>query len=103
MNFSVYFKKLRFMEFLFNHLQAGAVVPFYCDTDSMFVGLTNSKPRTEDMTTEEKLRALYDPIVRPEMKDSWESKWKDWFVTTDSVYDQRKPGKLKGMMCKIGL
>ena len=86
------------MEFLFSHLQSGAVVPFYCDTDSIFLGLTDCKPRTDDMTTEEKLRALYDPIVRPEMKDSWESKWKDWFVTTDSVYDQRKPGKLKGMM-----
>jgi len=89
------------MEFLFTHLQPGSVVPFYCDTDSMFVGLTNSRPRTEDMTTEEKLRALYDPIVRPDMKDSWESKWKDWFVTTDSVHDQRKPGKLKGIMHRV--
>ena len=91
------------MEFLFTHIQPGAVVPFYCDTDSIFLGLTNCEPRTDDMTTEEKLRALYDPIVRLEMRDSWESKWKDWFVTTDSVYDQRKPGKLKGMMYMICL
>ena len=29
------------------------------------------------------------------MRESWESQWKSWFVTTDSVEDQRKPGKLK--------
>ena len=49
------------------------------------------------MSTEAKLRAIFDPIVRSEMKNSWESKWKDWFVTTDTVIDQRTPGKLKGM------
>ena len=40
-------------------------------------------------------RSLYDPIVRPEMRESWELNWKSWFVTTDAVEDQRKPGKLK--------
>ena len=40
-------------------------------------------------------RSIYDPIVRPEMRQSWELKWKSWFVTTDAVEDQRCPGKLK--------
>ena len=84
------------MEFLFNHLESGAIVPYYCDTDSIFLGVTKCRPRSDDMSTEDKLRAVFDPIVRPEMRDSWESQWKDWFVTTDSVIDQRTPGKLKG-------
>ena len=29
------------------------------------------------------------------MRESWERQWKSWIVTTDSVEDQRKPGKLK--------
>ena len=45
---------------------------------------------------ETQLRALFDPLVKPEMKDSWENCWKDWFVTTNTVEDLRKPGKLKG-------
>ena len=48
------------------------------------------------MSLEEKLRAVFDPIVRPDMKESWENQWKDWFCTTTEVEDQRWPGKLKG-------
>ena len=50
------------------------------------------------MTLECRLRAIFDPIVRPEMKQSWESQWKDWFCTTTEVEDQRWPGKLKGTL-----
>lgn len=42
-------------------------------------------------------RSLFDPIVRPEMRESWESEWQSWIVTTDTVEDQRQPGKLKSM------
>mgnify|MGYP003329157010 CR=1 FL=1 len=84
------------MDFLFTHIEPGAIVPFYCDTDSIFLGTTKSQSRTADMTTEQKLRAVFDPIVRMEMKASWENKWKSWFVTTNEVEDQRRPGKLKG-------
>lgn len=84
------------MDFIYTHLEPGAIVPFYCDTDSIFLGVTKCQPRTESMTPEEKLRAVFDPIVRPDMKTSWESKWKSWFVTTNEIEDQRKPGKLKG-------
>ena len=84
------------MDFLFTHLQAGAIVPYYCDTDSIFLGVTKCKPRTPDMSIEDQLRAVFDPIVKPEMKASWEANWKNWFVTTSEIEDQRKPGKLKG-------
>ena len=48
------------------------------------------------MDLEQKLRAVFDPIVRPDMRESWEKQWKDWFCTTTEVEDQRWPGKLKG-------
>ena len=84
------------MDFIFNHLEPGAIVPYYCDTDSIFLGVTQCRSRTDDMTVEEKLRAIFDPIVRPNMRESWEAQWTNWFVTTDSTYDKRTPGKLKG-------
>ena len=45
---------------------------------------------------ETQLRALFDPIVRPSMRESWERHWKEWFVTTNSIIDKRTPGKFKG-------
>ena len=84
------------MDFIYTHLEPGAIVPFYCDTDSIFLGVTKCEPRSESMTPEEKLRAVFDPIVRADMKESWEANWKSWFVTTNEIEDQRKPGKLKG-------
>ena len=87
------------MDFIYTHLKAGAIVPFYCDTDSIFLGVTECQPRSESMTPEEKLRAVFDPIVRADMRESWEANWKSWFVTTNEIEDQRKPGKLKGTRC----
>ena len=61
------------MEFLFTHLQPGAVVPFYCDTDSIFLGLTNCNPRSDDMTTEEKLRNFIFESSKKNQNDSDDS------------------------------
>ena len=72
----------------------GAFKTCYADTDSMALALTRSGPENED--GEQNLRSLFDPIVKPSMKTSWEATWKDWFVTTDEIWDIRKPGKLKG-------
>ena len=46
-------------------------------------------------------RSIFDPIVRPNMRQSWEAQWKSWIVTTDSVEDQRCPGKLKGKLWSL--
>ena len=85
---------IRFMYWLEEHLEDGAFRTCYADTDSMALALTRSGPENED--GEQNLRSLFDPIVKPSMKTSWEATWKDWFVTTDEIWDIRKPGKLKG-------
>ena len=86
---------LRFMYFLYDHLIPGTFVNCYADTDSMALATTRTRPMTEGMTPEEELRAVFDPIVKPEMRESWENNWKKWFVTLATVEDERFPGKLK--------
>ena len=84
------------MWFMYDHLVPGSFRACYADTDSMCLALSRSIPLDESDSIETSLRKLFDPIVRPEMKQSWEAKWKSWFVTTNDVEDQREPGKLKG-------
>ena len=91
---TVFISNFRFMYWLEEHLEEGAFKTCYADTDSMALALTRSGPETND--PEGSLRALFDPIVKPSMKESWERTWKSWFVTTDEIWDIRKPGKLKG-------
>ena len=88
-------KFFSFMVFLYDHLKKGSFRTAYADTDSMCLGLTRSKPLNANMSREEEYRAIFDPIVKPEMRDSWEKTWKSWFVTTSEVEDERFPGKLK--------
>ena len=87
---------LRFMYFLLDHLEPGSFRTGYCDTDSMCLGLSKSNSIPENCEPEEYYRSIFDPIVREDMKSSWEANWKKWFVTTNEVVDQRTPGKLKG-------
>ena len=83
------------MYFLHDHLIPGTFVNCYADTDSMALATTRTRPVTDDMSPEEQLRAVFEPIIKPEMRQSWEEKWKSWFVTTATVEDERFPGKLK--------
>ena len=83
-----------FMYWLEKHLEDGSFKTCYADTDSMALALTRSGPKSDD--PEQNLRTLFDPLVKPSMKTSWEATWKTWFVTTNEIWDIRKPGKLKG-------
>ena len=95
------------MYFLYHHLNKGSFINCYADTDSVCLATTKSLSITKDSTEEEKFRAIFDPIVKPEMRGSWERKWKTWFCTVDPCQpedrvnyrkwaeDQREPGKLK--------
>ena len=53
---------------------------------------SNSKPVTG--TLEEVLNSVFQPIIKPEMIESWNKNWKKWFVTTNEVEDKRFPGKV---------
>ena len=83
------------MYYLKDHLIAGSYRNAYCDTDSMCIATSKTLDFDSSMDLESQYRAIFDPIVRPEMRDSWEATWKSWFVTTNAVEDQRFPGKLK--------
>ena len=84
------------MWFLKDHLIPGTFTNAYCDTDSMAIATCRTDmERLAADTAEEKLRAVFDPIVRPEMLDSWNAKWKKYFVTEDTIKDEKFPGKLK--------
>lgn len=86
------------MFFLKDHLIEGSFRNCYTDTDSCCLATTQTGEMRSDMTAEQRYRAIFDPIVKPEMRESWERQWKAWFVTTDAVEDNRFPGKLKGMI-----
>ena len=83
------------MYYLKDHLVAGSYRNAYCDTDSMCIATSKTLDFDSSMNLESQYRAIFDPIVRPEKRDSWEATWKSWFVTTTQVEDQRFPGKLK--------
>ena len=87
------------MYWLEEHLEPGSFKTCYADTDSMALALTQSGPETDD--PELNLRSLFDPIIKPSKKDSWEVTWKNWFVTTNEIWDIRKPGKLKGKVVNL--
>ena len=89
---------LRFMWFLFDHLEPGSFRSCYADTDSMAIATCKTLPFQTNMTIEEKYRCVFDPIIRSGKRESWEKNWKNWFVTTNTIEDGLKPGKLK---CKL--
>ena len=79
---------------LYDHLEAGSFKAIYADTDSMCLALSRSRfGDTDDL--EDLHRGLYDPIVKEDMRESWEKWFKEWFVTTRDARDEKKPGKWK--------
>ena len=60
----------------------------------MAIAFTDSQPDPKG-SREDDYNSVFLPIVKPEMMDSWKRTWKDWFVSTKEVTDERKPGKLK--------
>ena len=86
------------MHYLFDHLKRGSFRLAYCDTDSICIGLSRTLPIKENATVEEDHRAVFDPLVRPEMRESWERTWRDRFVLSKKVEDCRRPGLLKRML-----
>ena len=86
------------MWYLYEHLKPGSFRAIYADTDSMCLALSRSRfDKTDDL--EGLTRGLFEPILKDEMRLSWEETFKNkWFVTTRDPRDEKKPGKLKSMI-----
>ena len=70
---------LKFLDFLYEHLIHGSFRLLYMDTDSYTFSLADE----------------IDNLVRPEKKDSYDSRKFDWFLRDDSAKEQRWPGKVR--------
>ena len=86
------------MFFLKDHLVPGTFEPCYADTDSMAIVTCRTRELRLDMTPEEEMTAVFDPILQPEKRQSWYENWSKWFVLTRETEDEKFPGKLK---CKF--
>ena len=41
------------------------------------------------------MRALFFPIVKPQLLESFKKEWSNWFVLSDEIEEKKCPGKLK--------
>ena len=84
---------LSFIMFMHKHLVPNAYRYAYADTDS--ICLATTKTGDPGDTIESNMRALFDPILREGMADSFYRDWGVWFVLNDTIDERRAPGKLK--------
>ena len=91
---------LKFIKFLRDHLRPGSYKLAYADTDSIAIGTTGSFHYEGD-DRKEKIRRMFEPMLKIDMKASFFENWHEWFVLSDRVEDLRKPGLLKGKFTVI--
>ena len=48
-----------------------------------------------DDSRESQLRSTFENCLIEETRDQFYQIWKDWFVTEETIEDEKKPGKLK--------
>lgn len=65
------------------------------NVDSLCLATTQTKPFDDNVTVEDKIKCIFQPILKPDMIESWNKSWKNFFVTEDTVEDKRCPGKMK--------
>lgn len=81
-------------EVLFKFFKPGSIVLNYCDTDSLCISFTESLTPVDD-SRESQLRSTFENCLIEESRDQFYQIWKDWFVTEETIEDEKKPGKLK--------
>ena len=93
---------LKFVYWIDEHLLPGSFQLTYSDTDSIGFALTETdlEAYNSAKNLEEKIEAIFGPVIKPNKRSSWDETYTDWFVTNDSVENQLKPGLLK---CKLNL
>ena len=87
----------KFVYYLYEHLEPGSFILTYSDTDSIGICLTDTDIFRLNQSDElkNKIGAIFDPLIRPEKKESWKNTYGDWFVVNDTVENSLKPGLLK--------
>ena len=90
--------KLHFLKFIYEFVYKffipGSFILSYCDTDSICIALTKSQ-LPEDKSRKSELLSILLPVVKPELQDEFYPAFEKWFVTENTVEDEKFPGKLK--------
>ena len=90
--------KLHFLKFIYEFVHKffipGSFVLSYCDTDSIAIGLSKSES-PKDTSRRAELLSVLLPIIKPELKTEFFPAFEKWFVTQNTVEDEKFPGKLK--------
>lgn len=93
-----------------DHCRDGAYKLIYADTgdleihikslifskDSIAIATTQTGPL--EGSREQRMKAIFGPMLKPSMVKNFYEKWSEWFVLTDLVEDLRKPGLLKSII-----
>ena len=87
-------------EFVYKFFIPGSFVLSYCDTDSICLGLTKSE-LPKDKSRRSELLSVILPIIKPELLDDFYPEFEKWFVTHDTVEDEKYPGKLKSIFLQF--
>ena len=66
----------------------------------LFLAFTDSEIPENDSRRANMLSVLL-PVVKPELKSEFLSIWETWFVTEDTVEDEKFPGKLKSELLTV--
>ena len=64
------------------------------DTDSLGIATTKTEP-FDASSPRDLMEKTFFPIVKPEKKESFVKKWREWLVLSDEIEEMKKPGKLK--------
>ena len=90
---------LRFVYWLDIHLKPGSFQLTYSDTDSIGIALsrTNLDQFNSARSPNDKIKAIFEPLIKNDKHTSWQQSYTEWFVIDDTVENQLKPGLLKCM------
>lgn len=65
----------------------------------MCLGLSKSEKFDESEPRLIKMKKMFFPIVKEGLLDEFQKAWGEWFVLTDLLEDEKKPGLLKEEFC----
>ena len=69
------------------------------DTDSLALACSDSLPFDDSEPRLDKMKKLFFPIVQPGKLEEFKKRWSEWFVLSDKIEDEKRPGLLKEEFC----